>query len=186
VADSIKQKALRLLARREYTRVELRAKLLRPDTPRRAARLSTPDPAQDAPAPADAAALALQVDTALDELQARGLLSDSRAVQSLVRQHAGRYGPARLAQTLKARGAQAADRDAALQHARQAEWADAQALWQRRFGQDARPTDRALALKALAKQQRFLLARGFSGAVVARLLRSNGHESPLAVDGGTD
>ena len=42
----------------------------------------------------------------------------------------------------------------------------ARGVWQRRF--DALPAD----AKERAKQGRFLLARGFSGAVVGRVLRS--------------
>ncbi len=165
----VKQKALRLLARREHTRAELRAKLLRALTPRQGGDAALADTEAAA---AERAVLPTWIDTALDELQAHGLLSDARAVQSLARQHAGRYGPARLAQTLKARGVADADRSVALAQAREGELADAQALWQRRFGDEPPPIDRLLAAKANAKQQRFLLQRGFSAEVVARVLRA--------------
>jgi regulatory protein len=46
----------------------------------------------------------------------------------------------------------------------------ARALWQRRF--DAPPSD----AKERARQARFLLARGFGGATVAKVLRTGGDD----------
>ena len=72
--------AVRMLARREYGRAELRARLLMRGV-----------------AEADA-------DAALDELARRGLLSDARYAEAIVAQKAGRYGRRAIAHALKEKG----------------------------------------------------------------------------------
>src|SRR4051812_41544139 len=69
---TLRSRAIGLLARREYSRAELRARLLGERAPEGA-----PDTAA--------------VDVLLDELTAEGLLSDARFAQSLVRRKAGSH-----------------------------------------------------------------------------------------------
>ena len=77
--DELRQKAIRLLARREHTRAELTRKL---------AAYGTPE----------------EIATLLADMQAAQLQSDTRAAESYVRSHAARLGAARLRQNLKTRG----------------------------------------------------------------------------------
>ena len=147
---SLKARALRLLSGREHSRAELERKL-------GAAR------GADGVAP-DAAELA----RVLDELQARGFISEARVVESLLHRRAGKLGAARVLHELRQIGVS----DAALQGAqatlRDTEAARARAVWQRRFGTP--PRDAA----ERARQLRFLAARGFSGEVARRAVQGGG------------
>jgi regulatory protein len=79
-ARTLAARAVGYLARRDYARAELRAKLLA------------------------AGAAHDEVDTVLDELAARGYLSDERYAQALVREKHGAYSRRALAETLKGKG----------------------------------------------------------------------------------
>lgn len=139
---SLKGRALRLLSGREYSRLELERKL--------------------ATFEEEPGSLA----TALDDLQAKGFISEQRVLESVVNRRAPKLGAARIKQELQQKGIAPdaiADAMAGLQATEQAR---ARAVWQRRFG--APPAN----AKEHAKQSRFMLARGFSGAVVGRVFRS--------------
>lgn len=137
--------AVRLLARREYARADLRERLLRRGV-----------------GEADA-------DAALDELERRGLLSDARYAEALVAQKAGRYGRRAIAHALKEKGVDAAAASSALEAlAGRDEVAEALALWRRRY--DSPPADR----NEKARQVRFLLARGYAMSVALKALRRAG------------
>jgi regulatory protein len=130
----LRRTAMDLLARREHSRAELRAKL--------GAR------------GADSTA----VDPVLDRLSADGLQSDERYAQALASSHARRgKGPVRIRAELRARGVD----DGVIERAvRELElpWAELAAQARvKRFGAAA-PEDRA----ARAKQARFLEQRGFA------------------------
>ena len=142
---SAKAAAVRLLARREYSRAELSQRLLR--------RGLAPD----------------VVERTLDELATAGYLSDRRVAQAMVAQKAGRYGKRAIVYALKEKGIGPADMEAALAPlAHVDEFADAQALWMQRFGvPPATERDKA-------RQVRFLQARGFSLATALRVLRGAG------------
>jgi regulatory protein len=142
-AASLLKRAVALLARREHSRVELARKLMR--------RL---DEGQDR----------ADVDTVLDELQRRDLLSEDRFAAAVVRARAARYGDARLKQDLKSRGATAEAAAAALDAMRGSELERARAVWARRYG---RPP---ASIQERARQVRFLEARGFSAAIIRRVL----------------
>ena len=139
---SLKGRALRLLARREYARAELAARL-----------------APHLQAGEDLEAL-------LGELEAQGFLSDARAAESLLRRRAPRLGTQRVLQELRHKGLDAELVRAAADSLRASEFARAQAVWQRRFG-----TPPANAQEQ-ARQMRFLAARGFSTEVVRQVLRA--------------
>jgi regulatory protein len=143
-APSLKGRALKCLARREYSRAELRRKLLAPDV--------------------DAAAL----DAVLDDLEAKQLLSDRRYAEVLARSKGGRYGVATLSRTLSQQGVGPEVAAAALEPLRDNERERALDIWRRRFGEP--PAD----LKERARQHRFLLARGFDGATVSWVLKHAG------------
>ncbi len=145
-ALSVKGRALRYLAQREHSRAELERKLARH--------------VEDGP---EASAQA-QIAAALDELAAKGLLSDTRTAESVLAGAGQRLGARRLKQTLQAKGLEPALVASTLQSARATELERAREVWRRRFGSP--PSDAA----ERARQMRFLLGRGFDGDVVRRVI----------------
>lgn len=138
---SLKGRALRLLARREHSRAELMRKLAPHET----------EPGQRA-----------QV---LDELEAKGFLSEARVVESLVHQRAAQWGTRRLQLALQAKGIAGDWVNEALAPLQHDEHARAQALWLKRFGQVAQtPVERS-------RQARYLMARGFGPETVRRVVQ---------------
>ncbi|MDA7418570.1 recombination regulator RecX [Xenophilus arseniciresistens] len=150
-APSLKGRALRLLSQREHSRAELERKL--------AAHEEEPG----------------TLAQALDELQARGFISEARVVQSVLHQRAARLGSARIRQELQAKGIDAEAVAQAVQSLQGTELERARALWQRRFAEP--PTEP----RERARQMRFLMTRGFSAEVVARVLRE-GAQAPDCAD----
>ena len=153
---SLTGRALRLLGQREHSRVELERKLARYEE--------------------EPGSLA-QV---LDALTAKGYLSEERALQSLLHRRAADWGEARLRQQLQQQGLGGEAVRQALAELQGSELARAQALWQRRFG--VAPTD----ARERARQSRFLLSRGFAGAVVGQVLRAAGLSQGPAPEDGAD
>lgn len=146
-ALSVQGRALRYLAQREHTRVELERKLARH--------------VEDQPE----ASAQVQIAAALDELAARGLLSEARAAESVLLGQGRRYGLRRLKQTLQTRGLAPELVVQTLQQARTTELERALEVWRRRFG--CPPADAA----ERARQMRFLAGRGFEGDVIRRVVR---------------
>lgn len=139
---SLKGRALKYLAAREHSRAELERKLR---------------PHEEAPG---------QVDAALDELEAKGLLSQARFVESVLHRKSARFGTARIRQELNAHGLDAEAMADAVGRLQASEFERAQALWQKKFGAPAAdPAERA-------KQMRFLAGRGFSAEVIRRVVRN--------------
>ena len=139
-APSLKGRALRLLAQREHSRAELERKLARYEE--------------------EPGTLA----QALDELAARDFISEPRVVQSALHRRGSRMGAMRLKQELQQKGIGAEAIAGAMAQLKSTELERAREVWRRRFGQPpADATERA-------KQTRFLLARGFSGEIVRRVL----------------
>ena len=137
--------AVRMLARREYSRAELTQRLMRKGI------------ARD------------DVERALDELAAGGYLSDARYAQAVVAQRSGRFGKRAIAYALREKGIAAPEANAAMAPlAATDELADATALWQQRFG--TAPANQ----KEKARQVRFLQSRGYGFSVVLRVLRTAG------------
>ena len=143
---SLKTRAMRYLARREYSRRELREKL-RPYL-------------QESQSEEE-------LDTLLDELERKGYLSDERFARSRVRLRAARYGNARLAYELRSSGVSNELIDQALDDLGQSEGQRARALWSKRFGQVAQD------YKERAKQMRYLLARGFSMEIARKVVQAD-------------
>ncbi len=155
------QRALRLLARREWSRAELRRRL--------AAGSATPEAAHPADDGSPEApehppqAAAAGVEQALDRLQGLGLQSDARVAEVHVRGRQARTGSRRLAAELRQRGIDAETIGAALAGIADSDLQRARALWQRRFEPSREPRERA-------RQMRFLAARGFDLAVIRAVL----------------
>lgn len=147
---SLRARALGWLAQREHSRSELRRKLLRAA---QTSRDAEPEPADDTPE---------QVDRLLDTLQAQGLLSEERFVESRLRVRAPNLGTRRIQMELARHGLKLAAQP--LQQLRDGELQRAAQLWQRKFGAPA------LDPRERARQMRFLAGRGFSGEVIRRVL----------------
>jgi regulatory protein len=154
---SLKARALQWLAQREYSRVELRRKLLRLARERAAAQVA--DEVEQAADPA------IEVDALLDWLVANRYLSDVRFVESRVNTRAARYGNLRIRQEL---GQYGAALDAATaERLKDSELARAHALWQRKYGAAPASQD----TRERIRQMRFLAGRGFSAEVIRRVIR---------------
>jgi regulatory protein len=146
-ALSVKGRALRYLAQREHSRLELERKLAR----------FVEDQAE--------ATAAEQITRALDELTAHGLLDERRVAASVFTSQGARFGSRRLKQVLQAKGLSPDLVASTLQQARSSELERARAVWQRRFGAVPQtPAERA-------RQQRFLAGRGFGSEVIYRVVR---------------
>ncbi len=139
----LRVRAMRSLARREYSRAELYARLLPHATP------------ED------------NLNAVLDELAARGWLSDARAAEQMVRTRRSRFGAQRIAHELKQKGISDELISAALPQLKQGELEAAREVWQKKFA--SHPKDQ----KEKAKQMRFLQSRGFSLDVVFKVLRAD-------------
>lgn len=144
---SLRSRALRYLAAREYSRAEL------------AARLARVCEGQDEATPQD-------IERVLDELAAQGYIDEARVAESVLHRRAGRLGAARVMQELRAKELpEGVLRDAAAR-LQASELERARGVWRRKFGRP--PVDAA----ELARQLRFLVARGFSADVARRVVRS--------------
>lgn len=139
---TLKDQAIRLLARREYARSELEEKLAAKGAGRNELRL------------------------VLDELTSLGFLSDERYARAVAQQKAGRYSRRSIAGGLKAKGVGADAIDLALPESDGNDEATLLALWQRRFGRA--PADE----REKARQVRFLQSRGFALSAILKLLRA--------------
>ena len=113
MSGTLRERALRLLARREHARVELARKL----------------------APYAESGEALEA--LLDDLTARRLLSDERYVEMRLNARAARFGNARLAYELRTQGVSEELLAAALAE-NDDELVRARAVWQRKFGEQPR------------------------------------------------
>ena len=137
---SLRGRALRLLSGREYARLELERKL---------------KPFEEVPG---------SLAGVLDDLQARGFISEQRVVESLLNRRAAKLGAARVKQELLALGVDAQHIAQAVAGLRETELARAREVWQKKF---AAP---AVDPKSRAQQARFLAARGFTGDTIRRVL----------------
>lgn len=137
---SLKGRALRLLAGREHSRLELERKL--------SAHEREPG----------------ELVRILDELQAKGFISEERVLESVLHRRAARFGRARLEQELNARGLNREAIAQAMTELKSTELDRARAIWTRKFGQTSSdPRERA-------HQMRFLMSRGFSAEVAGKVI----------------
>jgi len=128
----LRERALRLLARREHGRIELEAKL-------RAHALPGDD-----------------LEALLDDLSRGKLLSDERYAESRAETLSRKFGATRIAHELRARGLDKGLAEQATRVARIPEVERAREVWRRKFRAAPRTSEER------AKQMRFLQSRGFS------------------------
>jgi regulatory protein len=138
---SLRGRALQALARREYSRAELQARLMPHVT------------------------VADDLGMLLDDLEKRGWLSDARALEQTVRIRGARFGPQRIAHELRQKGISDELISAAIPQMKEGELDAARAVWHRKFANP--PQDQ----KEKAKQVRFLQSRGFSMDVIFKVMR---------------
>jgi len=137
---SLKGRALRLLSGREHSRAELERKL---------------QSFEEEPG---------TLAQALDELQAKGFISEQRVIESVLHRRASKLGTARIKQELQGKGLDPLAVSEALAGLKGSERERAQEVWRKKFGSP--PVD----AQAAAKQMRFLAARGFGGDVIRRVV----------------
>ncbi len=129
---SLRERALKLLAGREHSRLELHRKL------------------------APHAESVEQLELLLDELSTKRQQSDARFAELRSRVLSRKYGSSRIAHDLRSKGVEDEVIATAVVEAKSTELARAKEAWRKRFG--TRPAN---ALEK-AKQMRFLQSRGFS------------------------
>jgi regulatory protein len=139
---SLRERALAMLARREHTRAELARKL-------------TPH-----------AESAAAVEMLLDQLVARGWLSETRFAESRADALARKFGSRKLEYDLSSRGVSADVVEHAVEQARTQELANCRSVWKRKFG--VLPQTAA----ERGRQARFLAGRGFSTETVRQVLKA--------------
>ncbi|MFA6062802.1 MAG: recombination regulator RecX [Gallionella sp.] len=148
---SLRTRALQYLARREYSRAELAAKL------RPYAQVED-DFEQLQP---------VDLESLLDGLVESGYLSDERAATQLLHARRPRFGTQRITHEMHQKGISEELIADALPALKDSELETAREVWQRKFGtfpQDA---------KEKAKQMRFLQSRGFGFDVIFKVLQSS-------------
>jgi regulatory protein len=141
---TLRQRAFSYLARRDYSRLELRGKL--------SPYWQETDES---------------LDTLLDDLTERGYLSDARAATQFLHAKRSRLGTQRITHELRHKGIAEELIQEVLPELKATEFETAQAVWQRKFG--TLPQDD----KEKAKQMRFMLSRGFSFTTIFKILKSD-------------
>jgi regulatory protein len=149
VGLSLKGRALRLLAAREYSRPELERKL---------------QAHEEAPG---------QLAAVLDDLQAKDFINEARVVESVINRRAGRFGAPRIRQELLQKGLGAERVQQAVQTLKATEFERARAVWERKYSRQGDPPADAA---SRARQMRFLAARGFAADVIARVVTKGGRQ----------
>lgn len=137
---SLKGRALRLLAAREHSRAELERKLA---------------PYEETPG---------ELAKALDELQTKDFISETRVVESVINRRAARLGTARIRHELLNKGLGAEAVATAVSSLKDTELERAREVWRKKFGEPA------LDAAARGKQMRFLAARGFGADAIRRVV----------------
>ena len=137
---SLKGRALRLLASREHSRLELERKLIG---------------FEDEPS---------SLATVLDELQSKGFICEQRVIESVVNRRSAKLGAARIKQELQAKGLEPQAIARAVAELHTTEQIRAQLVWDKKFGTPPQDAHEAV------RQMRFLAARGFGSEVIRRLV----------------
>jgi regulatory protein len=107
-----------------------------------------------------------EVEVVLQKLLDKGLQSNERFAENLIRRKAERYGQNRLLQELKQHQIDPHMRSELLEKVKDSEFERAHALWERKFGVVTKDP------KEMAKQARFLANRGFSSELISKIIRS--------------
>jgi len=139
----LRERALRLLARREHSRAELARKL------------------------EHAGFVRDDIAPLLDAFEAKNWLSDRRFAESYVADHRARAGSVKLAYDLRQRGVPDSIIEAVLSDNRDSELERAREVWKKKFR--SAPADAA----EKAKQIRFMQSRGFTPEVIRLVVNNS-------------
>src|SRR5512139_2123076 len=142
--SELRERALRLLARREHSCFELARKL------------------------GQAGFAKHDIEPLLDEFAGKNWLSDRRFAESYVADHRARTGSVKLAYDLRQRGVADGIIEAVLRETRDSELERAREVWRKKFG--SAPADTS----EKARQMRFLQGRGFSSDIIRQALTGSG------------
>ena len=142
----LRERALRLLARREHSRAELVRKL------------------------GQAGFAQHEIEPLLDEFEEKNWLSDRRFAESYVADHRARAGSVKLTYDLRQRGVPDTLIEAVLSENRDSECDRAYEVWKKKFG--SAPVDAS----DKARQNRFMQSRGFTSEVIQRVLGAMARE----------
>lgn len=137
----MRERAVRLLARREHSRAELLRKL------------------------EQAGFLREEIAPLLDEFETRNWLSDRRFAESWIADHRAKSGSVKLAYELRQHGVAESVIEEVLGDNRDSELECAREVWRKKFG--APPADAA----DQARQLRFLQSRGFTSEMIRRVIK---------------
>ena len=143
---TLRERALRLLARREHSRAELARKLRTYASPEE------------------------ELETLLEDLSRRKFLSDERYAESRAHALSRKYGAARIAHELRAKGLGKELAEQASGVARATEVERAREIWRRKFRIAPRTREER------AKQMRFLQSRGFSFDAIRAVVAGPGED----------
>ncbi len=105
-----------------------------------------------------------EVQSLLDEFEAKGWLSEQRFIDAVVQTRKRRFGTAKVLRELKDKGVSEEGLAAARDVLRVEELETARSVWKKRFG------EQPSTLAERAKQSRFLAGRGFSPEVIRTVL----------------
>jgi len=141
--NDLRERALRLLARREHSRAELTRKL------------------------GHAGFVQHEIDPLLDEFEEKKWLSDRRFAESYVADHRARAGSIKLAYDLRQRGVSDTIIGDVLSKNRDTELERADQVWQKKFGSGPADSDEK------ARQIRFLQSRGFTLETIRKMLATD-------------
>ena len=142
---------------REHSRLELQHKLARWDEP-----------------PGSLA-------TVLDDLQTLGLIDERRVLVSVLNRRSAKLGASRIRQELQGLGVSSDAVAVAVADLQSTELERARRVWQKKFGAANTDTDTPaptgasasvlVDARTVARQMRFLAARGFAGDVIRRVVQ---------------
>ena len=136
----LRERALRLLARREHSRSELSRKL------------------------GQAGFAQHDIEALLDEFEEKNWLSDRRFAESYVADHRARTGSVKLAYDLRQRGVSDTTIEDVLSRNRDSELERAREVWRKKFRSAPENANETV------KQMRFLQGRGFTAEVIRKTL----------------
>ncbi len=139
-ALSLKGRALRLLSQREHSRAELERKLASHET----------EPGS--------------LSWVLEELTAKGFISEERVAASVLHRRAAKLGALRIRHELQAKGLAPSLVALTVAELRSTELERARDVWRKKFG------SAAVDAVARSKQARFLAARGFASEVICQVV----------------
>lgn len=161
--QGLRERAFRLLARREHSRHELASKLYHPPNSPSRHRI------QAAPEQLSPSQIQDEIQQLLDKLEANDLLSDQRFAETLSRQYLRKgKGPLALQQAFQEHQLDASITQPLLKSLGPLWQQQADRVKQKRFGETL-PSD----AKSRAKMQRFLASRGFTGAQIRQAIHGD-------------